>query len=303
MFDVRRHRKAGVYRPNHRRTRRLCRYWVAVWAFGGGACHDQDPGSGCAKRSGWTLSLTARVQGQTYQFKDLKQVFAKANEERSGDTLAGIGAESSQERVAAKMVLADVRLEDIRNNPLIPPEKDEVSRVIESLVNERIYSQVKGWTVAQLREYILQETTTGSDILRVSRGLTSEMIAAVAKIMSNLDLIYAAQKIEVITRCNISIGHQGTLSCRLQPNHPTDSVDGMLASLREGLSYGAGDAVIGINPVDDTVENIKRLLHASHDFIREWGIPTQNCVLAHVTTQMKAITQGAPADMIFQSIA
>lgn len=249
------------------------------------------------------MNLTARVQGETYQFKSLKEVFAKAGEERSGDVLAGIAAQTAQERVAAKMALAGVLLEDIRNHPLIPPEIDEVSRVIESMMNERIYAGVKGWTVSELREYILDGDTTGSDILKISRGLTSEMIAAVTKLMSNMDLIQAAQKVEVITRCNTSIGQRGTLSSRLQPNHPTDSVDGMMASLREGLCYGAGDAVIGINPVDDTVENIKRLMHASYGFIREWEIPTQNCVLAHVTTQMKAITQGAPADMIFQSIA
>ncbi|MBX6396158.1 MAG: ethanolamine ammonia-lyase subunit EutB, partial [Alicyclobacillaceae bacterium] len=249
------------------------------------------------------MKLVAQVQGRTYQFRDLKEVFAKANEERSGDRLAGIAAETAQERIAAKRVLSEITLEQIRNNPLIPPEQDEVSRVIEELVNERIYREVCGWTVAELREYILSSDTTGADLLRLSRGLTSEMIAAAAKLMSNLDLIFAAQKIEVVTRCNISIGHRGTLSSRLQPNHPTDSVDGMLASLREGLAYGVGDAVIGINPVDDSLESVKRLMHASHEFIRSHGIPTQNCVLAHVTTQMKAVEQGAPADMLFQSIA
>ena len=129
------------------------------------------------------------------------------------------------------------------------------------------------------------------------------MIAAVAKLMSNLDLVHAANKVEILTTCNITIGQKGTISSRLQPNHPTDNVDGMIASLKDGLSYGIGDAVIGINPVDDSVESVKRLLHATKDFIQEWEIPTQNCVLAHVNTQMKAIEQGAPADMIFQSIA
>ncbi|HHY67712.1 MAG TPA: ethanolamine ammonia-lyase subunit EutB [Alicyclobacillus sp.] len=249
------------------------------------------------------MKLTAQVQGQSYGFRDLKEVFAKANEERSGDRLAGIGAESAQERIAAKRVLAETTLEQIRNNPLIPPEDDEVSRIIDEGVNERIYREVRGWTVAELREYILSDGASGTDLLRLSRGLTSEMIAAAAKLMSNLDLIYAAKKIEVITRCNGSIGHRGTLSSRLQPNHPTDSADGVVASIREGLSYGVGDAVIGINPVDDSVESVKRLMHASHDCIRAWGIPTQNCVLAHVTTQMKAVEQGAPVDLIFQSIA
>lgn len=243
------------------------------------------------------------LQGQTYEFKDLKELFAKANEEKSGDRLAGLAAETVQERIAAKQVLAGLTLEDIRNHPLLPPEEDEVSRIIEEQVNDTIFADIKGWTVAKLREYILDDRVGDRELKRLSRGLTSEMIAATGKLMSNLDLIHAANKVEVISRCNIAIGQKGTLASRLQPNHPTDNVDGMLASMKEGLSYGVGDAVIGINPVDDSVESVKRLLHATHDFIEAWNIPTQNCVLAHVTTQMKAIEQGAPAAMIFQSIA
>lgn len=243
------------------------------------------------------------LQGQTYEFKDLKELFAKANEEKSGDRLAGLAAETVQERIAAKQVLAGLTLEDIRNHPLLPPEEDEVSRIIEEQVNDTIFADIKGWTVAKLREYILDDHVDDRELKRLSRGLTSEMIAATGKLMSNLDLIHAANKVEIISRCNIAIGQKGTLASRLQPNHPTDNVDGMLASMKEGLSYGVGDAVIGINPVDDSVESVKRLLHATHDFIEGWNIPTQNCVLAHVTTQMKAIEQGAPAAMIFQSIA
>lgn len=249
------------------------------------------------------MKLSTRLLDVSYHFKDLKDVFAKANEEKSGDQLAGIAAETVQERIAAKRVLGELTLQQIRENPLLPPENDEVSRLIEEEVNERIYSSIKGWSVTELREFILADDTAGEDLKRISRGLNSEMIAAVTKLMSNLDLIHAANKMEVVKHCNISIGKKGTLSSRLQPNHPTDHVDGMLASLKEGLSYGVGDAVIGINPVDDSVESVKRLLHATHDFIQAWEIPTQNCVLAHVTTQMKAIEQGAPADMIFQSIA
>lgn len=249
------------------------------------------------------MILKTRLLGQVYQFQYLKDVFAKANEEKSGDRLAGIAAETVQERIAAKQVLGALTLRDIRNNPLISPEEDEVSRIIENLVNETIYKTMQNWTVAELREYILDDKTSGEDLQRISRGLTSEMIAAVTKLMSNLDLVHAANKIEVRSKCNITIGQKGILASRLQPNHPTDNVDGMMASLKEGLSYGIGDAVIGINPVDDSVESVKRLLHATHDFIRKWEVPTQNCVLAHVTTQMKAIEQGAPADMIFQSIA
>ena len=249
------------------------------------------------------MKLQTTYLGTVYQFTSLKDLFAKANEEKSGDRLAGIAAETVQERIAAKQVLSHLTLADIRENPLLLPEHDEVSRIIESQLNEPVYQSIKNWSVAELREYILSDTTTGEDLKRLSRGLNSEMIAAVAKLMSNLDLVHAANKIEILTKCNITIGYKGTLASRLQPNHPTDNVEGMIASLKEGLSYGIGDAVIGINPVDDSVESVKRLLHATHNFIREWEIPTQNCVLAHVTAQMKAIEQGAPADMIFQSIA
>ncbi|WP_027416107.1 ethanolamine ammonia-lyase subunit EutB [Aneurinibacillus terranovensis] len=249
------------------------------------------------------MNLKTKLLDKVYQFTDIKEVFAKANEEKSGDRLAGIAAGTVQERIAAKRVLADLTLGDIRAHPLLPPEEDEVSRIIEEQVNEAIFKEMANWTVAELREKILDDKTTGEQMKRISRGLTSEMIAAVAKLMSNLDLIHCASKIEIISMCNTAIGQQGSLASRLQPNHPTDSVEGMLASLQEGLAYGIGDAVIGINPVDDSVESVKRLLHATHDFIEKWEVPTQNCVLAHVTTQMKAIAQGAPADMIFQSIA
>ncbi|MEH6941987.1 ethanolamine ammonia-lyase subunit EutB [Bacillus sp. JJ722] len=249
------------------------------------------------------MKLQMSYLGNVYQFASLKDVFAKANEEKSGDQLAGVAAASVQERIAAKEVVSELLLADIRNNPLLPPEEDEVSRIIEKQINSPIYDSIRNWSVAELREYILADSTTGEDLKRLSKGLNSEMIAAVTKIMSNLDLIHAANKIEILTKCNITIGQKGVLASRLQPNHPTDNVEGMIASLKEGLSYGMGDAVIGINPVDDSVESVKRLLHATHEFMTEWGVPSQNCVLAHVTAQMKAIKQGAPADMIFQSIA
>ncbi|MEC3884029.1 ethanolamine ammonia-lyase subunit EutB [Halobacillus sp. HZG1] len=249
------------------------------------------------------MKLMTTHLDHTYQFSSLKTLFAKANEEKSGDRLAGVAAESVQERIAAKTVLSELLLKDIRENPLLSPEEDEVSRIIDSQINEPVYQKVQHWSVAELREYILSSETTGEDLKRISRGLNSEMIAATAKLMSNLDLVHAADKLEVVTKCNIEIGQKGTLASRLQPNHPTDNIDGMMASLKEGLSYGIGDAVIGINPVEESVESVKRLLHGTKDFMEEWEIPTQNCVLAHVTAQMKAIEQGAPADMIFQSIA
>lgn len=249
------------------------------------------------------MNLSTTLGGEHYVFNDLKEALAKANEEKSGDRLAGIAAETVQERIAAKTVVSELLVSDIRNNPLIPIESDEVSLIIENDINERVYGEIKNWSIAELREYILSNEVGDRELKRLSRGMTSEVIAAVAKLMSNLDLVHAANKIEILSTCNITIGQRGTLSSRLQPNHPTDNIDGILTSLKEGLSYGIGDAVIGINPVDDSVESVKRVLHATKDFINDWEIPTQNCVLAHVTTQMKAIEQGAPADMIFQSIA
>ncbi|WP_460010610.1 ethanolamine ammonia-lyase subunit EutB [Lysinibacillus sp. CTST325] len=249
------------------------------------------------------VNLSVIFGGEKYNFNSLKDVLAKANEEKSGDQLAGIAAESVQQRIAAKAVLSELLVKDIRENPLVPPENDEVSRIIEGDINEQIYGEIKNWSIEQLREYILSNDTGDRELKRLSKGMNSEVIAAVTKLMSNLDLVHAANKVEILSTCNITIGQKGTLSSRLQPNHPTDNIDGIIASLKEGLSYGIGDAVIGINPVDDSVESVKKVLQATKEFIHDWSIPTQNCVLAHITTQMKAIKQGAPADMIFQSIA
>lgn len=249
------------------------------------------------------MILKTKLFGKVYAFKSLNEVMAKANEEKSGDRLAGLAAESSEERVAAKVVLSNITLEDLRNNPAVPYEIDEVTRIIQDDVNEKIYSEIKHWTVSEFREWILDENTTGADIRRISRGLTSEMVAAVAKLMSNMDLIYGARKIKVTAHCNTTIGEKGTLSARLQPNHPTDDPDGIMASLLEGLTFGVGDAVLGLNPVDDSVESITKVLKRFDEIKRKFKIPTQTCVLAHVTTQMEAIRQGAPTDLIFQSIA
>ena len=249
------------------------------------------------------MILKTKLFGKVYAFKSLNEVMAKANEEKSGDRLAGLAAESSEERVAAKVVLSNITLEDLRNNPAVPYEIDEVTRIIQDDVNEKIYSEIKHWTVFEFREWILDENTTGADIRRISRGLTSEMVAAVAKLMSNMDLIYGARKIKVTAHCNTTIGEKGTLSARLQPNHPTDDPDGIMASLLEGLTFGVGDAVLGLNPVDDSVESVTKVLKRFDEIKRKFKIPTQTCVLAHVTTQMEAIRQGAPTDLIFQSIA
>ena len=249
------------------------------------------------------MVLKTKLLGQVYEFPDVRTVMAKANEEKSGDSLAGIGAENAAERVAAKVVLSELTLADLRNCPAVPYESDEVTRIIQDGVNEKIYAQIRNWTVAEFREWLLNEGNDSAAIRRISRGLTAEMIAAVTKLMSNMDLIYAAKKIPVTAHCNTTIGLPGTLSARLQPNHPTDDPDGIMASLLEGLTYGIGDAVLGLNPVDDSVESVTRILERFHEVRERWKIPTQTCVLAHVTTQMEAIRRGTPADLIFQSIA
>ena len=249
------------------------------------------------------MKLKTKLFGHCYKFNSIKEVLAKANEEKSGDKLARVCAESAEERIAAKVVLSEMALADLRNNPVVPYEEDEVTRIIDSQVNEKIYNEIKNWTVAQFREWILDSSTSGESIKRVSRGITSEIVAAVTKLMGNLDLIYGASKIRISAHCNTTIGLPGTLSARLQPNHPTDDIQGITASMMEGLSYGIGDAVIGLNPVNDSVESVVKVLKLFEDFKNKWEIPTQNCVLAHVTTQMEAIKKGAPADLIFQSIA
>ena len=249
------------------------------------------------------MKLKTTLLGKTYQFASVKQVLAKANEEKTGDQLAGLAADSAQERVAAKVVLSEMTLEELRENPAVPYEEDEVTRIIQDDLNIPAYEKLKSKTVGEFREWLLDETTTSDAIRKASRGLTSEMIAAVCKLMGNLDLIYAAAKIPVTAHCNTTIGLPGTLSCRLQPNHTTDDPDGITASVLEGLSFGAGDAVIGLNPVTDSPEQVGKILRRFQEIKEHWQIPTQICVLAHVTAQMKAVKKGAPCDLIFQSIA
>jgi ethanolamine ammonia-lyase large subunit len=247
--------------------------------------------------------LACTLFGTRYEFRDIKQLLAKANEEKSGDRLAGIAADSAAERMAAKYVLAEVTLETLRANPAVPYEQDEVTRVIDDAVNETVYAEIKGWTVGELREWLLADTTSEEMIKRVGNGLTSEMVAAVVKLMSNLDLMLAASKIRVVKHCANTIGLRGTLGSRCQPNHPTDSVEGIRAEIYEGLSFGSGDSVIGINPSDDSLGSVARLLEMTYEVITRWEIPTQNCVLAHVSTQMEAMRAGAPVGLVFQSIA
>ena len=249
------------------------------------------------------MKLKTTLLGKTYTFGSVKEVLAKANEEKTGDILAGLAAENARQRVAAKVVLSALTLQELRENPAVPYEEDEVTRIIQDDLNIPQYEKIKNWTVAELREWLLSENTTGAEISKLSRGLTSEMVAAVCKLMSNLDLIYCANKITVTAHCNTTIGLPGTLSCRLQPNHTTDDPDGITASTLEGLTFGAGDAVIGLNPVTDSPEQVGKVLRRFREIQEHWEIPTQICVLAHVTAQMKAVREGAPADLIFQSIA
>lgn len=249
------------------------------------------------------MILKTRLGGETYVFDSLKEVMAKANEEKSGDQLAKIAARTQKERVAAKLVLSQVLLNDLFNYPAVDYEKDEVTRTIIDQVNMQVFQKIANWTVADLREWLLAEETTNKKIQFVATGLTSEMIAAVTKLMSNLDLITVASKIIIEKTANTTIGRAGTFSSRLQPNHPTDDWQGILASMKEGLSMGAGDAVIGLNPVADTPEHVANLIHRFEEFRNEWEIPTQVCVLAHITSQIAAMRSGVSAGLIFQSIA
>ncbi|MFN8098669.1 MAG: ethanolamine ammonia-lyase subunit EutB [Dermatophilaceae bacterium] len=247
--------------------------------------------------------LAATLFGHRYEFRDIKLLLAKANEEKSGDRLAGIAADSAAERMAARHVLAEVTLETLRANPAVPYEEDEVTRVIDDAVDDAVYREIKGTKVGDLREWLLADTTTEEMIHRLSTGLTAEMIAAVTKLMSNLDLMVAAKKIRNVKHANNTIGLPGTLGSRCQPNHPTDSVEGIRAAVYDGLSFGSGDSVIGINPSDDSLGSVARLLEMTHEIITRWEIPTQNCVLAHVSTQMEAMTKGAPTGLVFQSLS
>lgn len=249
------------------------------------------------------MILKTMLYSKMYSFSSVKEVLAKANERKSGDTLAGLGVDSDLERVAAKVVLADMTVGEITENPVVPYDEDSVTRIILDDLDRDIYEKVKGVTIGDLREWILDNCRTSEELLTLSKGLSSEVIAAVCKLMSNLDLMYASSKFEITAHCNTTIGRRGTFSSRLQPNHPTDSVNGVTSSLLEGLSYGIGDALFGLNPAVDTEESTVDILNLFNDVKTRLEIPTQICVLSHITTQMKALGHGAPMDLCFQSIA
>ena len=243
------------------------------------------------------------IANQNYKFKHLRDLMAKATPARSGDYLAGVAAAHNIERVAAQWVLADVPLKQFLNEVLVPYEDDEVTRLIIDDHNSVAFAPVSHLTVGDFRNWLLSEHATTETLTAIATGLTPEMVAAVSKIMRIQDLILVAKKCQIVTRFRNTIGLKNRLSTRLQPNHPTDNPAGVAASILDGLLYGCGDAVIGINPASDNFMATTQLIQMLHDIIDRYQIPTQSCVLAHVTTTLKAIEQGYPVDLVFQSIA
>lgn len=246
--------------------------------------------------------FTYRMGFQTMDFRDLGTLMAKATPERSGDNLAGVGAASAEERVLAQMCLADLPLKTFLTDALIPYETDEVTRLIMDSHDAAAFAPVSHLTVGDFRNWLLSDNASPEMLARLRPGLTPEMVAAVSKLMRNQDLILVAQKCQITTAFRNTVGLPGRLSTRLQPNHPTDDMAGIAASILDGLLYGNGDAVIGINPATDNVAQTKRLLTMVDEVIQRYDIPTQSCVLTHVTNTLEAIEQGAPVDLVFQSI-
>ena len=243
------------------------------------------------------------VGGHIYHFHDLKDVMAKASPARSGDFLAGIAATTYSERMAARMCLADIPLKQFLEDLLIPYEDDEVTRLIIDNIDRHAFSEISHLTVADFRDWLLLNTTDTTTLKRIVNGITPEMAAAVSKLMRNQDLILVAKKCQITTAFRNTIGLPGHLSCRLQPNHPTDNMRGIAASIVDGLLYGSGDAVIGVNPASDNISELLALYSLLDDIINQYEIPTQTCILTHVTNQIQLIEKGAPVDLIFQSIA
>jgi ethanolamine ammonia-lyase large subunit len=249
------------------------------------------------------MSYASIIGATRYAFPDLKTLLAKATPARSGDELAGIAAAGATERVAAQMALADLPLRCFLDEPLTPYESDEVTRLILDAHDAEAFSPVSTLTVGEFRDWLLGVRATGEVLEGIAPGLTPEMVAAVSKLMGIQDLIAVASRIRVVTRFRTTIGLPGRLSTRLQPNHPTDDPQGILASVIDGLMLESGDAVVGINPAADNVGTVETLLHLLDRLRGAYDIPMQSCVLAHVTTQLEALRRGAPVDLVFQSIA
>ncbi len=248
------------------------------------------------------MRFSHRVGDTLYAFSSLADLLAKASPPRAGDRLAGIAAETAEQHVAAKLALADVALRTLLAEPAIPYETDDVTRLILDTHDAAAFAPIASLTVGEFREYLLSHTTTSDDLRTLAPAITPEMAAAVSKLMRNQDLILAARKCRVVTAFRNTIGLPGTMAVRLQPNHPTDDPAGILASIADGLLYGAGDAVIGINPASDSPARIEGLLRLLDDVIARYRIPTQACVLGHVTTTLDLMAKGVPVDLVFQSI-
>ena len=250
------------------------------------------------------MTLKTTLYGQTYIFSDVKEVLAKSSEAKSGDALAGIAATSTLERIAAKTILAGLTVQDLTEHPSVPYEEDAVTRLILDDLDQNAYHQIEHKTIGELRDWILSSQTSGRDILALSSGMTSEVIAAISKLMGNLDLVYAGNKLHITATCNTTIGGENVLASRLQPNHPVDDTEGVTAVTLEGLSYGIGDAVLGLNPSIDTFDSTLAIWNTLGEIRDKYEIPTQTCVLSHITTQMKVLESGqGKADLCFQSIA
>ena len=240
---------------------------------------------------------------ERFDFSDLRELFAKANEEKSGDKLAGIAARSERERVAAKQKLAELTLEEVVRRPLIDPSDDDVTRLILDTFDQDAFRPIGSMAVGEFREFLLDDGTTDAQLQQLQGAIIPEIAAAVAKLMSNKDLVLAAAKIRNVTRCRNTMGEPGVLGIRVQPNHPADDIGGILLAAFEGLLYGCGDAVIGVNPATDSVETVNSILLALNRLVDTYEIPTQTCCLAHITTQLAALERGAPIDLLFQSVA
>lgn len=241
--------------------------------------------------------------GKTHNFRSLKELMAKASPRRSGDELAGIAAADYEERVAAQMCLADVPLSLFLEEPLIPYEKDEVTRLILDRHDREAFAPVSSLTVGEFRDWLLRYETDGEVLERLTWGLTPEMVAAVSKIMGNQDLILVASKRRVVTKFRDTLGLKGRFSSRLQPNDPSDNLNAIAASMLDGLLYGSGDAVIGINPATDSVPAMTEILKLIDELVHRYEIPTQSCVLSHITNAIAVMEKGGPVDLVFQSIA
>ena len=249
------------------------------------------------------MRLRRKIREVTYNFDDLRDLLAKASPYRSGDALAGIAAESDEQRAAAQMTLADLPLRAFLQQALVPYESDEVSRLIVDTHDPAAFAPVATFTVGDFRDWLLSDGATGEALAGLGSGLTPEMVAAVSKLMRIQDLVLVARKIRVVTQFRTTVGLPGRLSTRLQPNHPVDDPAGIAAAMVDGLLLGSGDAVIGINPASDNVNTVQTLLKLIDHVREKYAIPVQSCVLAHVSTLMVALEQGAPVDLVFQSIA